>query len=147
MTEQSTPSGLFTEDHRHCDNLWSAVEAAVDTGDAAKAKQAFDDFAAALRRHLRMEEEVLFPAIENATGMQGGPTFVMRSEHEQMRGVLDQMQALLDGGDPDGVLDHGDTLLMLIQQHNAKEEGILYPMADQTLGERWPELRARLEQI
>lgn len=34
---------------------------------------------------------------------------------------------------------------MLVQQHNAKEEAILYPAADRMLGPRWEELRARLE--
>ena len=31
------------------------------------------------------------------------------------------------------MLDHGDTLLMIAQQHNVKEENILYPMADDAL--------------
>jgi len=69
---------------------------------------------------------------------------VMRAEHRQMRAVLAQMRGAIDGGDTGEVLDQGDTLLMLIQQHNAKEEAMLYPMADQRLGAEWPRLRARL---
>jgi hemerythrin-like domain-containing protein len=101
-------------------------------------------FSARLLHHLAMEEDILFPAFEAATGMRGGPTHVMRSEHTQMRAVLTEMERRMSTGDLDGLLDQGDTLLMLIQQHNAKEEGMLYPMAEQALGEQWDSLAARL---
>ena len=134
---------FFITDHRDCDGLWAAVEAA---GDPAATASAWEAFAVAMERHFRIEEEVLFPAFERATGMVGmGPTMVMRAEHEQMRGMLRTMAGCASSGDYEGVLDHGDTLLMLIQQHNVKEEGILYPMADQHLAGAWPELRAQLQ--
>jgi len=145
MTQDATPKGFFSADHRACDAIWAEVEAAVDAVDEAKARDAWSRFSEAMHRHLRMEEEVLFPAFEQASGMHhGGPTFVMRAEHDQMRGLLSQMQQLADAGDLDGLLDQGDTLLMLIQQHNAKEEGMLYPMADRALSAEWPSLRDRL---
>ena len=135
----------FKADHREVDGQWAAVEAAVERGDADAVASAWQRFDASLRRHLAMEEEVLFPAFEAATGMtQGGPTFVMRSEHTQMRGVLDQMAKAMERGDHDELVDQGDTLLILIQQHNAKEEGMLYPMAERALGGQWSALRERL---
>ena len=69
-----------------------------------------------------------------------GPTAVMRHEHAQMRRVLEAMAQALAAADPQGLLDQGDTLLMLIQQHNLKEEHILYPMADARLPGQWPAL-------
>ena len=48
-------------------------------------------------------------------------------------------------GDLEGALDLGDTLLMLIQQHNVKEEGMLYPMAENMLSTEWGEMAAQLE--
>jgi hemerythrin-like domain-containing protein len=69
----------------------------------------------------------------------------MRSEHQQMRGLLDQMASAASAGDHQELLDQGDTLLLLIQQHNQKEEGVLYPMAARALAERWAELRERIE--
>lgn len=99
-----------------------------------------------MERHFGWEENHLFPALEAATGMAGmGPTAVMRAEHRQTRAVLMQMRTALDAGDSGEVLDQGDTLLMLIQQHNAKEEAMLYPMAEMRLGEQWSMLRARLK--
>ena len=98
-----------------------------------------------MRAHLEMEEQVLFPAFDAAAGMSGGgPTMVMRSEHDQMRDVLRRMGDSAAVGEHDELLDHGDTLLMLVGQHNIKEEQMLYPMAADMLGPDWPALRARL---
>lgn len=134
---------FFTDDHRACDDLWAAVEAAGEKGDGAALSAAFATFDQAMRRHLAMEEEVLFPAFEEKTGITMGPTRVMRMEHDQMRGLLAQM-AQAAASDPESVLDHGDTLLMLIQQHNMKEEGMLYPMCDGHLRQGWGEIAGRL---
>ena len=134
------PEARFTLDHRACDALWGRVEEAADADEGTA--EAFARFDAALRRHLDMEEQVLFPAFEAATGMIGGPTRVMRFEHDQMRGLLDQMGVAVADQDPGRLLDQGDTLLMLIQQHNVKEEGMLYPMMQMHL--EWAPLVPRL---
>jgi len=144
---QLHPSELFSGDHHDCDGLWAEVEAAVESGDTDVAKKKWEEFQSRMLRHFAMEEEVLFPAIENAAGLppHAGPTAVMRAEHAQMRGVLEQMASEAAKGDFEALADHGDTLLMLIQQHNVKEEGILYPMADQALGAAWPGLSDKLK--
>jgi iron-sulfur cluster repair protein YtfE (RIC family) len=136
-------AAFFLGDHRSIDQSWASIEKA---GGGAETGPLFEAFDKALRRHFAMEEEVMFPAFEQVSGMTGGgPTFVMRSEHEQMRGVLDQMEASLAKGEIDELLDLGDTLLMLIQQHNSKEEGILYPAADGMLGAQWSEMHGQLK--
>lgn len=147
MHERTGPEAgalkFFTADHHACDELWAAVEAAADAGDGARVEAAFAAFDTALRRHLAMEEDVLFPAFEQATGMTMGPTRVMRIEHQQMRGLLDQMAAAASR-DHGALVDQGDTLMMLIQQHNVKEEGMLYPMCDAHLGKTWEGIASRL---
>ena len=130
MNESQQPASFFEEDHRACDALWAAVESAADAGDTPACQAAYARFEAAMHRHLAMEEEVLFPWFEERSGLRQGPTMVMRSEHEQMRAVLTDMRRASEDGDAEGVVDYGDTLLMLIQQHNLKEESILYPMCD-----------------
>jgi hemerythrin-like domain-containing protein len=136
---------FFTLDHRRCDSSWVEVEAAAEAGDADAVKESWRTFQSGLLKHLRMEEDVLFPAFEQATGMtDGGPTFVMRSEHDQMRGLLEQMDAAAAGDDHQELVDLGDTLLMLIQQHNQKEENMLYPMAERSLSSDWAKIHERL---
>lgn len=149
MSEERTrpeagPIAFFTSDHRHCDQLWAAVELAVDKRDRGKAAVAWQEFDKSMRRHFEMEETVLFPALEAATGMRGGPTMVMRMEHQQVRGLLDQMTSAAARNEWETVVDQGDTLLMLLQQHNVKEEGILYPMAEQHLAAGWADVAAQL---
>ena len=147
MADTSTSVvAFFQTDHRRCDAIWSDLESAVDGGDEAGAAKLWKDFEAALRRHLTMEEEILFPAFEDATGMHGsGPPAIMRMEHTQMRAVLDTMAGCVARDDYEELVDQGDTLLMLIQQHNMKEEGMLYPMCDKVLGPQWPALHATLQ--
>jgi iron-sulfur cluster repair protein YtfE (RIC family) len=135
----------FTNDHRSCDAEWLEVEAAGEAGDRPRTEAAWKRFDAAMRTHLGHEEDVLFPAFEAATGMTSrGPTFVMRAEHEQMRALLGRMQSAVERGDLRELLDQGDSLLLLIGQHNQKEEGMLYPLAERALASKWPELRERL---
>ncbi len=147
MSADSSLIEFFTQDHRACDERWVAVEAAVDAGNAETIASSWKTFDQAQRHHLTMEEELLFPAFEEETGMTQGPTMVMRMEHEQMRGLLDQMGEAMGRADHQELLDLGDTLLMLMQQHNQKEEGMLYPMAERALAPAWPGLKQRLEAL
>lgn len=129
----SNISQYLTHEHHHCDDLFARAEEAASRGDWAKAKEGFGRFRQSTEAHFEMEEKVLFPAFETATGMTLGPTQVMRMEHRQMRGMLGQMADAAEKQDVDQYLGLSETLLMLMQQHNLKEEQILYPMADQTL--------------
>lgn len=138
----------FTAGHRDCDAGWADVEAAAEAGNDAALQEGWQRFDREFRRHLAQEETLLFPAVEAVTGMvDAGPTHVMRLEHEQMRAVLDQMAAAAGRGDRTELLDLGDTLHILIQQHNVKEEGVLYPMAERACGADWPALREKLERF
>ncbi len=147
MPPESGPQEYFTHDHRACDAVWAEVEAAVESGDTATALAAWTRFHTSLEHHFQMEEQVLFPALESAGLPPMGPTRMMRLEHEQMRGLVRHMNSLAEAGDAESLADEGDTLLMLIQQHNAKEEGILYPMADRLLFPQWAALQAQIAAI
>ena len=122
----------LTKEHRHCDELFAQAEELAATGDAEKARDTFEDFTSATEEHFELEENHLFPAIEKNNGPVG-PTQVMRTEHEQMRTQIQTMLLLLEAGDCEEFLDQSETFLILMQQHNLKEESILYPMADQLL--------------
>ena len=140
-------SAFFEQDHRDCDARWADVEELLDTQDVDAARPAWQKFDKGMRRHIAMEEEVVFPAFEAAARMSGGePTAVMRMEHKQMLGLLEQIAAAMEAGDAEQAMDTGDTLLMLIQQHNIKEEGMLYPMAENLLAGNWAKLAKLLQE-
>lgn len=149
MTNIDIAAGLaafFAQDHQDCDTRWAELEEKLDGADEATAQALWQAFDSSMRRHLAMEEDILFPAFDARSGMGGGgPTAMMRMEHQQMRGLLDQIGASIASGDTEEALDIGDTLLMLIQQHNMKEEGMLYPMAQNMLSGEWADLASKLE--
>ena len=129
----SITTPLF-QHHKHCDEIFADAEDACGAGDWAAGAAAFQSFRSQLETHFASEEDLLFPAFEEATGMTSGPTEVMRGEHRQMRDLLAQMSGAIDSRDTDTFGGAAETLLILMQQHNMKEENILYPMCDNALG-------------
>lgn len=123
----------MTEDHRGCDAQLASIEAHVQKARWDEAGSAWRQFEATMRCHFGREEELLFPSFEAATGMTQGPTVVMRMEHEQMRGLFATLDDAVRGRDGKRFLAMADTLMVLVQQHNMKEEQILYPMCDRML--------------
>jgi hemerythrin-like domain-containing protein len=130
----STILEFLGTDHRACDDLFAAAEEAAANKNWDSARELFQRFQAAMAHHIAMEEEALFPAFEQRTGMSSGPTQVMRMEHEQMRALIADMAAAAEAGNEPAYLGASETLNMLMQQHNLKEENMLYPMSDRALG-------------
>lgn len=95
----------------------------------------------ALRRHIYLEEEFLFPAL-HAAGLMA-PVLVMLREHGEMWGTLD---ALDDAADDDVALTLCRRLNVQLLHHNMKEEKILYPELERVVPEPQEErLRAFLQ--
>lgn len=133
-------SQFLADDHHRCDNFFAEVEAAVSALKWEEAQHHFGLFREALEHHFTMEEQVLFSAFEEKTGMSGGPTAVMRREHEQMRDLAQMMQLDLDNQDDSSYLGHSEVLNIMMAQHNLKEENVLYQMCDQVLRNEAPRL-------
>ncbi|MEO5333762.1 MAG: hemerythrin domain-containing protein [Magnetococcus sp. YQC-5] len=121
-------------DHHRCDELYAAAENAAQSGDLAATRHFFGAFETGMIHHFNMEEQRFFPAFEQATGMTQGPTMVMKMEHRQMLGVIGQMRQAVNQGDLSATIRAGTTLMVLMRQHNIKEEQMLYPMGDMHLG-------------
>jgi len=135
------------DDHARCDDLFALAEQQVADGDWEKARASHDAFIHAVEHHFAMEESVLFPAFEEASGSEMGPTAVMRHEHVQMRQLFAAMEEALQRKSSDDYLGNSETLLILMRQHNAKEEQILYPMTDRMLAPQLPELLQRMSDM
>ncbi len=143
----TTISDFLAPDHKRCDNLFAIAEAAVANGDWDSIEACFFVFRNAMLHHFAMEEEVMFPAFEERTGMRQGPTAVMRTEHLQMNDLFKQLSEGIARKDADAYLGDADTLLIIMQQHNVKEEQMLYQMADQALVNNLDELLERMRAI
>lgn len=134
----TTITETLSNKHAHCDALFAEVEAQVANAHWDLVITNFTGFIHAIEQHFATEEQILFPTFEEQTGHTAGPTQVMRFEHEQMRQLFKEMQDSVAQQDSDQYLGLSETLLMLMRQHNAKEEQILYPMTDQVLGTAAP---------
>lgn len=134
--------------HQYCDGLFSRSENLVATRSWDHAAEVFAAFQTAVLQHFTAEESLIFPAFEETTGMRMGPTQVMREEHVQMRQLMDAAYAALQERDADDYTGYTETLLIMMQQHNLKEENVLYPLCDQHLGPQagvlLPQLQERL---
>lgn len=138
---------FLTDDHRTCDHSFAEMEEALSNGDSDRARSSCTGFVADMERHFRREEDVLFPEFEAATGMRAGPTQVMRREHDEMRDLMRDLADAVDRGDRDAGLGIAETLLIMIQQHNLKEEQVLYPMAESNLAAQSDQLLDRMARL
>jgi hemerythrin-like domain-containing protein len=142
-----TISSYMTSDHHRCDELFSQAESAASGQDWDAIAAGLQVFLDSMRQHFKMEEEVLFPAFEERTGMSMGPTQVMRMEHVQMRELFDAMSDAVKQQDRDEFLGQAETLLVMMQQHNMKEEQILYRMADQMLSAEMDDVLQKMRDV
>lgn len=132
MTVHRSIAEFFEQDHDRLDALFQSFQT-LRRHDFAKAKEAFKEFKFGLQRHIVWEEELLFPLWEEKTGMsEGGPTFVMRTEHRQIGEQLEAIHRKVAEENPES--DQEDAaLLKLLGSHNLKEERVLYPSIDQAV--------------
>lgn len=124
----------FQQDHTELDDLLVQFQT-LKRSDYAAAKSRFVAFKFGLQRHIVWEEELLFPAWERATGQtESGPTAVMRREHRQIADALEALHRKVQAADPESDAEER-ALLALLSSHNQKEERVLYPALDGTLGD------------
>lgn len=114
---------MLEHEHRDIDRGIETFMAGVGERDAEALRRAI----AALRRHIYVEEERIFPALRDKSMF--APLLVMLREHGQLWDRVDGIEQELAAGAAGAVrLCH--QLFVQLQHHNAKEERIIYPQAD-----------------
>jgi iron-sulfur cluster repair protein YtfE (RIC family) len=122
----------MSTDHDRIDALLEDVRVMVEDGELERADHFFADARTQLLEHIRIEEDVLFPALETRLGTTG-PQSVMRRQHERIVGALDRAAGALARQDAAAFHACDRELYALLSAHNAKEERVLYPMLDRAL--------------
>lgn len=140
---------LLMEEHRIIERVLDALEAAataLDRGEPVRPGFFIEaaDFIAGFADgcHHHKEEGVLFEAIV-ASGLPAaeGPVPVMLHEHQQARALTQGMRNAarrLEEGDPQArrrVVANALGYVALLHDHIAKEDEVLFPMADQMLSD------------
>ncbi len=124
---------FMTNDHRACDEQFANLENMIDQGNFDNGISMFEEFHEHMIRHFDMEEKVMFPMFNDAQSEGCNPTQVMIMEHNQMRALLNKMKSALEVKDKNSFLGLSENLMFLAQQHNMKEEQIMYNMVDNAL--------------
>ena len=127
--EPGTLNAALEREHREIDEGIEGFgsERLGDRERAESLQRAID----ALRRHIYLEEEFLFPPMEPDLAI---PTLVMLREHGEIWRRLDAIEAqLAEDGPEDSLPQDCRELLLVLAGHNGKEEPIFYANADKAL--------------
>lgn len=135
----------MTDDHRKCDENFGQIEILVEQNNFDEAKKEFSKWKMGMENHLRKEEGYLFSQVEAKLGGKIGPIIVMEMEHQQMRDLFERMDRSIDEKDVNTYLGLSESCMILIQQHNMKEEQMLYPLIDRALSEEANEVMDKLQ--
>ncbi len=130
-----TITACMQNDHVDIDRIAERVAAAATAGDHAGLEREGTLFLQRLERHIEVEENLLFPAFEERTGMTAaGPSVQMREEHVEMQEPLRRMREAVAANDAAGWQRASKALFEMLVPHNQKEEQMMYPMLDDAMG-------------
>lgn len=121
MTDETLAEALLREHHEIDAGLDAFAAGNQGTAPLHKAIEA-------LRRHIYLEEAMLFPPLRTAGYF--AAVMVMIREHGEMWRLMDQLEAAPTPAAGDELFTQ---LLDIIAAHNPKEEQIIYPAADSKL--------------
>lgn len=127
--------GAFLErDHEEIDRIFERYQSVTGENDIPP-RAVFSEFDERLQRHIDWEEDFLFPVFERRADKQveGRPTVLMRHEHVQIRMYLRLIEEALDSDEAPRIYENA--LLTTLEEHNRKEENLLYPWFDRELTE------------
>ncbi len=141
-----TIKDFMTSKHRECDHLLTQAEDFLESGEFDEALGKYAAFKNETLLHFTMEEEYLFPMLEEKSGMGSmGPTNVMRMEHAQAKSLFEKMDEAYNAKDKERAFSLGESMNILLQQHNLKEEQMLYTMMNTALAENAEEIVQKLQ--
>ena len=131
-------------EHSLYEDLLSRCQDAVEIEDWGSANLAFRELVTHLKRHMALEEEVLYSAYEAAVEAPQGPTKALREEHDQIVRLVRDMLRVIKTRDSDYVLECLVHLEKQMIKHHEKEEDIFLPMASHILDARREEISQQL---
>ncbi len=133
----------FEHDHRRLEQLLEASMAHASAGRWEEAADTFAAFRRGIQRHMEVEEQVLFPAVEG--GAETPLTAILRKGHRDLRAFFDEIDDALQARDLEECQRIATTMQALLARHDETEEAELYPAAQERLGAEASAVAARLE--
>lgn len=124
---------IMTKDHRDCDLFFEKIDQLIQKKDFDKIVKTLSTWKMKNFNHFEIEENLLFKELEAKIGSKIPPVQMMEHEHIQIRNLICETIDNFNLDDIKTFLGNIDTCFMMIQQHNIKEEQILYPLIDREL--------------
>ncbi|HHH44935.1 MAG TPA: hemerythrin domain-containing protein [Gammaproteobacteria bacterium] len=134
-------------EHSLYEDLLSQCTEAVEIEDWKTAGSLFKRLVTHLKRHMAIEDEVLYPAYEASAEAPQGPTGALREEHDRIAQLVTDMARVLETRDSDYVLECMAHLERQMIKHHEKEEDIFLPMASHILDARREEISQQLAEF
>lgn len=144
MTEDAN---WLYHDHLDLEDLLNDARGAARRQDWATAERLLGRLVERLKGHMRIEEEVIFPAYEQTPGTARDPTEALRNDHDAMVGWCRDMHYAVRSQDPRAFLEALQALKALLAAHDEKEERFFLPMAGHTLRDQREAILRRIEGI
>ena len=135
------PTKILVDEHQHilkvinalikeCNDLESGKK--IDKDFFTKAIDFIRNYAD--KFHHAKEEDILFVELcKDTVSMHCNPVEQMLHEHELGRNFVKGMEDGINGDNKEKVIENARGYAYLLQDHISKEDGILYPMADEVL--------------
>ncbi len=120
---ETSISKFMSNDHSRLDYLFQEFLKSQELG---KSKQLFLEFEMGMERHIKWEEDVLFPLVRRKLGEESPMVDELLLQHKRIRGDIKEISGRL------GIRDAGletDLEQLLISHDKMEEEGI-YPWID-----------------
>jgi hemerythrin-like domain-containing protein len=137
----------LVHEHSLYEELLSQCMNAVDMEEWGAVNLAFNELVTHLKRHMALEEEVLYPAYEATAHAPQGPTTALREEHDHIVRQIQDMARIIKTRDSEHVLECLVHLESRMIKHHEKEEDIFLPMASHILSESREELSRKLAEF
>lgn len=128
-------SGYLSADHERLLAILDGAARRVGEREFGKARACLARFEAGLRRHMDLEERVLFPVFDVRTGLSGGPTTLLRDEHREILHAVDLMGESLIGRDAAAFRDAFAFFSQAFAAHTTKEHRFLFSAVDRMLSD------------
>lgn len=137
----------LVHDHRKYEAALEECEIAAGAGDWKEAIQLFEGFVEDLKLHMRMEDEVLYPALKETNRDTADVIADLSDEHDQIARLLHDLAYVIKRNDMDHFEDSLLPLYKAMTRHNEHEEAVFLGLGNNTLLMQREEIIARLQSL
>jgi len=137
----------MVHEHRKYEAALDECELAAGVNDWKVAIRLFNEFVNDLKLHVRMEDEVLFPLLENEVGIPKDIVSDLSDEHDTLVRLLNDLAVVIRNKDSDHFEESLVPLKKTIIEHNAHEEAVFSKMGSNSLLEKRDEILARMNAV